>query len=177
MRRACAGVDEEVLERVQLGPRRSVDPAANLKREEPIRREAPACGRDQATHEPEPVTLGEDGAHRLRGELRMALTLAEREVGQVGDDHVGRPRERIEQVPAKDGDPAAEAGAARIQPGQLNRSRADVRRPDGGLRRGLGDRERDRAGAGPHVDDHARHGLRDGRSRRRRGPCSFLEGS
>ena len=64
---------EEVLERVQLGLWRGVDPAANLKREEPIRREAPTCGRDQATHEPEPVTLGEDGAHRLGGEVRMAL--------------------------------------------------------------------------------------------------------
>ena len=148
---------EEVLERVQTpaAARRGSGRESGARAARPgVRRRRAA--RDQATHEPEPVTLGEDGVHRLRGELGIASTLARAE-GTAGWRRSRRPYPGTGRAGSRDGRSTRSWSPARraIRPGQLHRSRADVRRPDGRVRRRLGDGERDRAGAGPHVDDHA----------------------
>ena len=98
----------------------------------------------------------------------MQSPLAERKVGEVGDNEVDRPGHGVEQIALEDDDPVEEPVVADVLAGEGHGGRARVGRPHAGLRgpRGDGDRQRARPGAdvgdgrGP-VADHGERGLHE----------------
>ena len=115
------------------------------------------------------IQLGDEGkdvalVHRRVVRIRDSIglpgaeqrALAPRQVRQVRHDHVDPPWYGLEEIAAADADAVAEAQAERVPARERHRLRVDVGRPDERLRRGLGDRERNGAGARADIDDDGR---------------------
>ncbi len=105
-----------------------------LQEEQPVARQTPGRRRNQTPGGAEAVVGREDRVCGFREQLRMVSGGLSRDVREVRDDQVEAARYRLEKVAVPDENPALEAVAADVRPGDEAGGEAGVGRPDLDLR-------------------------------------------